>query len=371
MNLKDYIQGKRHGKEANQLEREAMNDPFLQDAIDGYDSLAGNHLHTIEKLEKKIAHKPARMDKRVWIWVAAALLLLLIGIPFLLRQSALNEETIVVASESPKAGIELIIPEKDSVAATAGHIVKTEKKTVLEKESSMATADHIIEAEKKQVPEKSTSVTIASRIVETEMKPLPDNYTSTLKQPERKLVQGRLTDQTGNPLVGATVTLSHLNVGTVTDTAGKFSMDLPKEAVGNLLLSYIGMESKEIPLKEHIGTVQMEANADLLSEVVVIGYGTQRKNTTTGAVAQIREDVPTFGETEFTYYFEENYDDGICEEQEIIFEVTFFIDANGHPGSIHIKENNCPAMETEIKRLLLGSPRWSEVNRPVTLKIEL
>jgi hypothetical protein len=41
MNFKDYIQGKRHGREANQIEHEAMNDPFLQDAIDGFDNVQG------------------------------------------------------------------------------------------------------------------------------------------------------------------------------------------------------------------------------------------------------------------------------------------------------------------------------------------
>ena len=60
MNLKEYIQGKRYGKEANQLEREAMNDPFLQDAIDGFDSVQGEHLQVIEALEKKIQPPKAK-----------------------------------------------------------------------------------------------------------------------------------------------------------------------------------------------------------------------------------------------------------------------------------------------------------------------
>ncbi|MEA5045045.1 MAG: hypothetical protein VB075_10830, partial [Petrimonas sp.] len=86
MNLKDYIHGKRYGKEANRLEREAMNDPFLQDTIDGYDSVPGNHVEAIEKLEKRFAPQPKHIDKRGWLWAAAAVLVLLIGLPFLLRQ---------------------------------------------------------------------------------------------------------------------------------------------------------------------------------------------------------------------------------------------------------------------------------------------
>ncbi|MEA5045692.1 MAG: hypothetical protein VB075_14145, partial [Petrimonas sp.] len=86
MDLKDYIQGKRRGKDANRLERKAMNDPFLQDAIDGYDSMPENHFPALEKLEKRFAPQPKHIDKRVWLWAAAAVLVLLIGLPFLLRQ---------------------------------------------------------------------------------------------------------------------------------------------------------------------------------------------------------------------------------------------------------------------------------------------
>ncbi|MBK5196598.1 MAG: hypothetical protein JJE08_11355, partial [Proteiniphilum sp.] len=124
------------------------------------------------------------------------------------------------------------------------------------------------------------------------------------------------------------------------------------------------------------------------NEVVVIAFGRQKKESIVGSVARIDTiaktgsfgstdsvatdtNRPVFGNKEFTGYFRENYDKKICEGQPVAFVVTFFIDSNGHPGSIHIKENSCPAMETEIKRLLLGSPLWSDVSREVTLKIEL
>ena len=410
MNLKEYIQGKRHGKEANRLEREAMSDPFLQDAIDGYDSVAGDHLSAIEKLEKKVAAKPSRTDKRVWIWATAALLVLLLGIPFLLRQPALNEEMIIASNESGRDDTEMTTPENDSVLMTTHRAVEAEKK---------ALPDHISEEKGNDEEKRMDDVTVLTipageapvrqkkQLVETSVNRNPlkqprildrsiqerlqgsvagiavtsENEQraeerihirgiSTPGQSDRKLVQGRLTDETGDPLIGANVNLQNSTVGTVTDTEGNFTIDLPKETQGTLLASYIGMENREIPLVEHIGTVVMEADTDLLSEVVVVGYGTQRKKVETGAVTKQTEVIPTFGEAEFIRYFEENYDKQICEELAVAFVVTFFIDSNGHPGSIHIKENNCPAMVTEIKRLLLGSPLWSDVNREVTLKIK-
>ena len=417
MNLKEYIQGKRHGKEANRLEREAMSDPFLQDAIDGYDSVAGDHLSAIKKLEKKVAPKPSRKVRPVWIWAAAALLVLLIGIPFLLRQPALNEEMIIATNESGKVDSEMTTPENDSVLMTIHRAVETEKKALSKYHISEVKRNDEVKGEDKEkriddvtvltTPGEEAPVEQENQLVETSVNRNPlkqprildrsiqeqlqgsvagiavaseneqsaaENIRirgiSTSNQSDRKLVQGRLTDETGDPLIGANVNLQNSTVGTITDTEGNFTIDVPKETQGTLLASYIGMENREIPLDEHIGTIVLKADTDLLSEVVVIGYGTQRKKVDTGAVTKQTEVIPTFGEAEFIRYFEENYDKHICEEQAVAFVVTFFIDSNGHPGNIHIKENNCPAMVTEIKRLLLGSPLWSDVDREVTLKIK-
>jgi len=84
MQIKDYIQGNRRGKEANRFEREAMNDPFLQGAMDGFDSVAGDHAKIIEQLEADFTNPklvPLRKKRKFLYWVAvAASVLILIGI---------------------------------------------------------------------------------------------------------------------------------------------------------------------------------------------------------------------------------------------------------------------------------------------------
>ena len=83
MKLRDYIQGKRQGKAANELERDALNDPFLQDAIDGFDTINDNHWHAIENLEEKlnqrIKTKENSENNRHWLIGIAASIALLIG----------------------------------------------------------------------------------------------------------------------------------------------------------------------------------------------------------------------------------------------------------------------------------------------------
>ncbi len=83
MKLKDYIQGERRGKDANKLEREALNNPFLQDAIEGFDAVDGNQWHAIENLEaqvnRKIKTKENSGNNRYQLIGIAASIALLIG----------------------------------------------------------------------------------------------------------------------------------------------------------------------------------------------------------------------------------------------------------------------------------------------------
>ena len=64
MKLTDYIFGSRRGREANRLEREAMADPFLADAVEGYDSVYGGHSDKLAELEQEVARRAVRLRRR-------------------------------------------------------------------------------------------------------------------------------------------------------------------------------------------------------------------------------------------------------------------------------------------------------------------
>jgi len=114
MKLIEYIQGERKGKEANRLERQAMNDSFLQDALDGFDDVTGDHAQVIERLEKRFAQSeaPSEIDvksakKRLsiveqFIYVAASFLLI-VGFSAIFlwdRNSNSKPESVVAMEES-------------------------------------------------------------------------------------------------------------------------------------------------------------------------------------------------------------------------------------------------------------------------------
>ncbi|MFY0624876.1 MAG: TonB-dependent receptor [Reichenbachiella sp.] len=109
-------------------------------------------------------------------------------------------------------------------------------------------------------------------------------------QAEDITVTGKIVDNTGEPLPGATVQQVGTTNGTVTDIEGNFSISVPTNAT--ITLSFIGYKSSEVTVggRSDIGTVTLEMDLTELEEVVVIGYGTQRKVDLTGSVAIVDTD---------------------------------------------------------------------------------
>ncbi|GAA4305402.1 TonB-dependent receptor [Compostibacter hankyongensis] len=101
------------------------------------------------------------------------------------------------------------------------------------------------------------------------------------------LIRGTVTDEEGTPLTGVTIQIKGTNRGTVSDVEGHFSFSVPPGAT--LVCSYVGYEKKEVfsagngPL-----VIRLSANTSGLNEVVVVGYGTQKKSVVTGAISSIK-----------------------------------------------------------------------------------
>lgn len=98
--------------------------------------------------------------------------------------------------------------------------------------------------------------------------------------------KGTVTDTAGEPLMGVSIYVKGTSKGTSTDIDGNFTIQVNKGAT--LTFSYIGFLPKEVTVNSdaHI-TVQLQENAQMLQDVVVVGYGTQKKENLTGAVAAV------------------------------------------------------------------------------------
>ena len=110
-------------------------------------------------------------------------------------------------------------------------------------------------------------------------------------------VKGTVSDEAGEPIIGATVKVQGSNDATVTDFDGNFSIKASSNAT--LVISYIGYESQEVKVggKSNI-TVTLKEDNTTLNDVVVIGYGTMKKKLVTGATVQVKgEDIAKMNTT--------------------------------------------------------------------------
>lgn len=105
-------------------------------------------------------------------------------------------------------------------------------------------------------------------------------------------VSGTVKDNTGQPIIGVNIMEKGTTNGTITDTNGNFSLNVPPNAT--LIFSYIGYVPKEVPVSgKKTLSVQLEEDVEALDEVIVIGYGTTKRQDFTGSVSSVRlEDSP-------------------------------------------------------------------------------
>ncbi len=98
-------------------------------------------------------------------------------------------------------------------------------------------------------------------------------------------VDGIVTDANGEPIIGASIVIKGTTNGTITDLDGKFSLP---NATGTLVVSYIGYKTQEIVLNgQKQLKVVMQEDSEILEEVVVVGYGTVKKESLTGSVTVV------------------------------------------------------------------------------------
>ncbi|MDQ3683082.1 MAG: TonB-dependent receptor [Bacteroidota bacterium] len=101
-----------------------------------------------------------------------------------------------------------------------------------------------------------------------------------------KIIKGKITDDKGQPLVGVTIKVKDSNIGTSTNDAGEFFLDVPEKAV--LVISYVGFETKEIEVNAETNfTIQLKQTEDALQGVVVVGYSSKRAKYLSSSVSTV------------------------------------------------------------------------------------
>lgn len=128
-----------------------------------------------------------------------------------------------------------------------------------------------------------------------ETKPVKTSSLLDNEDLQQRTVSGSITDSNGQPLIGVNIIVKGSTIGTQTDFDGKYKIDVPEGAI--LIFSYVGMASQTITVGDKtVIDLIMKEDAAQLNEVLIVGYGTQTKESLTGSVGVVKsaelEQVP-------------------------------------------------------------------------------
>ena len=417
MKLLDYIRGLRKGKEAHRLERESMQDPFLADAMDGYSQVEGNHEQRIEKLRMQVsAHSAKKKNTRAITWSIAACLAIGFGISsyFLFLKKSMTDE-VFIAKESVSSKLaEPAVPPTPAIPATptvpatpqkeialATTKVKTDSTPISEITARQADKkDMITKIQATSQPQQGTPVatvpvmeeiseeTAALQEVVATMDTFESESDKKMKLakvatilPQKNMIKGRVTDEKGEPLIGASVTYKGTNIGTITNMNGEFSL-VKKDDKKRLTAEYIGYDPVEIRVDtSRTMLIAMNENKQALNEVVVVGYGTKKnkKSTTLGSDAKVKEQAekeitpqPVIGKRSYQKYLKKNLvrpTDDNCKDIKGEVVLSFFVDEEGKPQNITVIHGLCEFADKEAIRLVKEGPKWTSGKLPARVTV--
>ena len=115
-------------------------------------------------------------------------------------------------------------------------------------------------------------------------------FTTGLSAYAQKTITGKVTNEQGAPLVGASVVLKGTSTGTTTNESGNFSISATKGDV--LVITNVDYTEQEMTVGDNTTiNVRLALKSSNLDEVVVVGYGTQRKRDVTGAITKVNSDI--------------------------------------------------------------------------------
>ena len=379
-----------------------MQDPFLADAMDGYNQVEGNHEQRIEKLRMRVsAHSAKKKNTYAITWSIAACLVIGFGISsyFLFLKKSMTDEVFIAEESVPAKLPEVTTPATPTNPATPAAPVTPRKEIALAATKVKTDSTPISEIAVKQADKKEMS---ASAVIEPMMEEALEQ-TAELQEvaatmdtsesasdkkmrmakvvtiPNSNIIQGKVTNEKGEPIIGASVAYKGTNIGTITNMNGEFSL-VKKEGKKQLTAQFIGYDPVEIPVDtSQTILIAMNENKQALNEVVVVGYGTNKNKKSTSVVTakeQADKDItpqPVIGKRKYQKYLKENRvrpTDEKCAQVKGKVVLTFLVNKEGRPFYIKVKESLCESSDKEAIRLIQEGPDWIYGNKSVEITVK-
>lgn len=358
--IKDYLRGNRKGGTANRLERDALSDPFLFEALEGLTTTPGDPIDGLIRLERHLDERARASHKknRGWLYAVASIFVVAmcgtlwymqtgkdVVEPQMAQFRAGNGDATLTLSSGSMESL-----GKDSLQNNADTITKRQPRARLILNDGDAIAMDAVE-EVKEVQMATGKQDSALALAKTKV--------------AQNTVEGVVTDEKGEPLPGATVLISGTSLGGTTDARGFFRLQVPGEKV-HLIFSFVGMKTQKMDVTagERV-QVKMNTENDKLDDVVVAGYTASRKKETAAVIPTIKIDTNTIvlssDVTRFNRYVEQALQypkEDLEKDNEGVIYVSFELNKKNTPSRIRIKDGFSKESNKELIRLLSNGPKW-------------
>jgi CarboxypepD_reg-like domain/Gram-negative bacterial TonB protein C-terminal len=414
--IRKYLNGELNAHAMHKLERRAQDDPFLMDAIEGYEKGGSDQQTNLDLLALRLQQRIISKEKKIipWSFIAIAASMLIVftvgGLLLFNNHPAKNTPQIArqvkpevkapVASAKP-----VVIPEQKkeiAVLKKAPHRKQMVSPSIvhdISQGSNPAMPDQIANADikdknadnvaKDTTPlnemvvmsyeaKKKKDATAAVSVADAD--PLKKSATVTTDQ----LLQGRVAGVTATPLQGkdsdykysfknsingmviakddglpvpgASVRIAGTNKSAVTGVDGKFSIPVDSGKKNRLIIANIGYQTREINTgsRDSLKTIALEPNNSSLSEVVVTGYTSQKKNDIDNPV--IIDSHPNGGWSSFRKYLKEK---AVSPDRKTgVVKLSFMVDHSGIVTDIKVIKGLGSVTDQKAIDLINNGPGW-------------
>lgn len=398
--IEKYLRGELSPAEMHALEKEALNDPFLAEALEGIEQAGTeNFLYDLHNISKSMHDRMRRNQRkkgrviRIWGWAssAAATILLLVVSGFLVLSILKSRKATEPANESVSNANSDTVSTKDSLVAMTEEkkidetpletVPKDTEKSVTPPPLAKETLPPPIEHEETPIKRWETSHQPAptARVTPPEVSPpdstvtmedkavtetlrgrvagvqaAPDVRSGSLSEGRRRFT-GRVTDENGQDLPGVNVTIRGTKIFALTDSEGKYEIDALADTA-TLVFGYIGFETKEIPGTGEPMVVSLEEDISTLSEVVVTGYAEKKIDQTAYRYAE-----PDGGSAGFKQYLANNVkypQQALDNKIQGKVTVRFTVESTGQLANFEVLKGIGSGCEEELIRAIRQGPHW-------------
>ena len=416
-----YLGGQLTAGQMHAMEKAALDDPMLADALEGYATVDINEIspgsqELLERLKSRLSKDEKQktpvilLKRNNWLRIAA-LFILVAGLGLVISRFSYNQNKNEIATaEKPgvdtglQTDIAITNNERDKQdSAVSGimdkkneELVTSKRNEILKPQQTQTSTEEIngesvakleVQTEDSEAAAKLQQAGLADRqaketidieTMNAKRDVTQNAFAKTAGKPMAKIaalsqpvitLSGRVLDQKNNPVPYAVISNPKDNVLVAADSAGYFSM-LTADTTLAVEISSLGFQNSTAFLQDrNRNNIILKESNETLNEVVVTGYESRKKSSD----SQLPPEPVTGWEKYFQYLDEKQSRADFLSpgQQKGIVELTFIVNKKGEPENIRVSNSDCNACNSEAIRLVKEGPAWKLMGKNQNVKLQV